>query len=120
MGVEILRTSFSHRIQLLRQREVTSWMLLGPSYPDSPFSMELGDTEINTQILGVLALGADLSLGSGPVPLSERVDCPWVSLPGLAFSYLCQSPFLDVSMLMCSVLSALTAPHGGSPYLRMW
>jgi hypothetical protein len=53
----------------------------GPSCLDRPFSAELGDTEINTQIRGVIAPGANLSLGSGPVALRERVDSSWVSLP---------------------------------------
>jgi hypothetical protein len=39
----------------------------GPSCPDHPFSVELGDTEINTQIRGVLAHGAKLNFGSGPI-----------------------------------------------------
>jgi hypothetical protein len=29
---------------------MTMWMYLGPSCPDHPFSVELGDTENNTQI----------------------------------------------------------------------
>jgi hypothetical protein len=53
----------------------------GPSCLDRPFSAELGDTEINTQIRGVIAPGANLSLGSGLVALRERVDSSWVSLP---------------------------------------
>jgi hypothetical protein len=36
-----------------------------------------------------------------------------VSLPGLAFSYLCQPPFLDVSMFLGRVSSSLVAPCGG-------
>jgi hypothetical protein len=79
--VEILQTFFSRRIQPLRQREVASWMHPGPSCPDHLFSAELGDTEINTQIRGVIAPGANLSLGFGPVALRERVDSSWVSLP---------------------------------------
>jgi hypothetical protein len=69
---------------------------------------------------GVLAPRADPNRGSGPVPLRERVDSSCVSLLGLAFSYLCPSPFLNVSMLLCSIPSELAAPRGGSPYLRMW
>jgi hypothetical protein len=46
----------------------------GPSCPDCPFFRELDDTEINTQIQGVLAPRADPNLGSGPVPLRERFD----------------------------------------------
>jgi hypothetical protein len=81
MGAEILRTFFSCRIQPLSRREVTTWMHPRPSCPDRPISTELGDMEINARIRGVLAPRADLSLGSGPVPLRERVDSPWVSLP---------------------------------------
>jgi hypothetical protein len=87
-------------------------MLPGPSCPNRPFSMELGDMEINTQIRRVLAPGTDLSLGFGPVPLMERVDGSWVSLSG--------PPFLDVSMFLHRVSSMLAMPHGGSPYMRMW
>jgi hypothetical protein len=96
------------------------WMHLRPSCHNCPSSIELGDTKINTQIREVLALGGDMSLGSGPVPLKERVDNPRVSLPGLAFSYLWQPLFLDVSMFLRRVSGMLTVPHGGSPYLRMW
>jgi hypothetical protein len=60
-----------------------------------------------------LAPGANLSLGSGLVPLREWVDSPWVSLLGLAFSYLCQPQFLDVSMFLRMVLGTLVACHGG-------
>jgi hypothetical protein len=49
------------------------WMYLGPCCPDRPFFAELGDTEINTQIWGVLAHGANLNFSSGPVPLREGV-----------------------------------------------
>jgi hypothetical protein len=48
-------------------------MYPGPSCLDRPFSLELEDTEINTQIRGVLAHGADLNFGSGPIPLREGV-----------------------------------------------
>jgi hypothetical protein len=41
----------------------------GLSYPNHPFSEELGDININTWVQGVLAFGANLNLGSGPVPL---------------------------------------------------
>jgi hypothetical protein len=68
---------------------MTMWMYPGPSHPDHPFSIELGDMEINTQVRGVLAHEANLNLGFGPVPLRKGVDCPWVSLLGLTFSYLC-------------------------------
>jgi hypothetical protein len=46
------------------------------SYPDHPFSAELGNMKINTQILGVLARGADLNLGSGTNPLREGIESP--------------------------------------------
>jgi hypothetical protein len=65
------------------------WIYSGPSCPDHPFSTELGDTEINTQIRGVLAHGADLNLGSGLIPLREGIDSPWLSSLGLLFGCLC-------------------------------
>jgi hypothetical protein len=88
-------------------------MYLGPSCPDRPFSTELYDTEINTWIQGVLARGAELNLGSGPVPLREGVNSPWVGLLGLTFGYLCQSLFLNVRMFLHRVSGALAMPHGG-------
>jgi hypothetical protein len=63
-------------------------MHLGPSCPDCPFSVELGNTEINTGIRGVLAYGADPNFGPSLILLRERVDNLWVSLLGLTFSYL--------------------------------
>jgi hypothetical protein len=61
----------------------------------------------------VLTPRADLSLGSSPVPMRERVDNPYVSLLGLAFSYLCQPLFLDESMFLRRDSGTLIAPHGG-------
>jgi hypothetical protein len=52
------------------------WMYLGPSCPDHPFSMELGDSEINTRIQWVLAHGADQNFGFGSIPLREGVESP--------------------------------------------
>jgi hypothetical protein len=57
MGMNLLQTFVSHHVQPLRQREMTIWMYPGSSYPDRPFSVELGDTEINTQIRGVSLTG---------------------------------------------------------------
>jgi hypothetical protein len=61
------------------------WMYPGPSCPIHSFSIELDDTEINTQIRGIPAHGADLSFGFGLIPLREGVNCPWVSLLELIF-----------------------------------
>jgi hypothetical protein len=58
-GEDLLRTFVSHHIQPLCQREMSMWMYLVPSCPDHPFSIELGDLEINTQIRGILAHGVD-------------------------------------------------------------
>jgi hypothetical protein len=48
MGV--LQTFFNSGVQSPCQREMTMWMYPGPSCPDYPFSVELGDTEINTRV----------------------------------------------------------------------
>jgi hypothetical protein len=88
------------------------------SCPNHPFYEELGDTKINTQILGVLAHGAVLNLSTSP--LSEGVDSPCISPLRTTFSYLCQFWFLNVCVLTCKVSGVFTAPHGGSPYLWMW
>jgi hypothetical protein len=50
MGVALLWTFFSRRVQQLHQRRMTMWMYPGPSCPDCPFSIELEDMEINTRI----------------------------------------------------------------------
>jgi hypothetical protein len=97
---------------------MTKWMYSGPSCLDHPFSEELGDTEINTQIRMVLAHGAILNLGTGPSSLREGVDSTWVSLLGHTLGYLCQFQFLSVFVFMRRVLGAFAAPRGGSPYLR--
>jgi hypothetical protein len=44
------------------------WMYMGSSCPDCPFSNELGDDEINTQIHRVLAPGPIQILGLVPLP----------------------------------------------------
>jgi hypothetical protein len=113
MGAELLQTFFSRRVQPLPRQEVTMWMNLGPSCLDHPFSAELGDTEINTRIQGVLAHWANLNLSSGPVTLREGVDSPWVSLLGLAFGYLCLSMFLNVHMFLHRISGVLAAFRGG-------
>jgi hypothetical protein len=76
MGGDLLQTLFSHHVQLLHQQEMTMWVYPGPSCPDRPFIVELGDTEINTRVRGggVLIHGGDLNFGSSPVPLREGVD----------------------------------------------
>jgi hypothetical protein len=52
------------------------WMYPRPSYPDRPFSKELGDMEINTWICRGLAHGADLNLDTDHAPKREGVDSP--------------------------------------------
>jgi hypothetical protein len=74
--MDILRTFVSHHVEPLHQRDKTMWMYPGPSCPDCPFSVELDGTEVNTHIRGVLAHGANLIFGSGPVPSREGVDNP--------------------------------------------
>jgi hypothetical protein len=59
--------------------------------------------EIPTRIRGVLALEANPSLVPSPVPRRERVERLWMTLLGLAFNYLCRSPFLNVSIPMQSL-----------------
>jgi hypothetical protein len=85
-------------------------MFSGPSCPICPFSMELGRMEINTQVQGTLAPRINLNLGSGPVPLRERVDNLWMSLLGMALCYLYQSPFLNVSIPMQGLGHARSTP----------
>jgi hypothetical protein len=90
------------------------WMYLGPSCPDHPFSMELGDTENNTQIWGVHAHGADLKFGSSPVPLREGDESPWVSLLELILVYLCQFLLLRTrAFSLCLISSMHVAPRRG-------
>jgi hypothetical protein len=69
-------TFVSHCVQPLDQREMTMRIYPGPNCPDRPFSVELGDMEINTRIRGFLAHGADQNFGSVLVPLRERVYSP--------------------------------------------
>jgi hypothetical protein len=91
-GVDLMRTFVSHRVQPLRQREMTMLMYLGPSCPDRPFSAELDDTEIYS---------------------------PWVSLLKLTSVCLCQFLLLNAYAFLYRILGTRAVPHGGSPYLRM-
>jgi hypothetical protein len=86
----------------------------GPSCPDCPFSTKLGNTWINTRIRGVLASRVHPNFGPNPLLLTERVDNLRVSLLGLAFSYLCQSPFPNVSASVQGLGCARNAPRGVS------
>jgi hypothetical protein len=89
-------------------------MYPGSSCPDRLFSVELDDTEINTQIpRGVLAHAVDQNIGSGPVPLRERVNIPWVSLLELTFVCLCQFLLLKAYAFLCRILGTCAAPRGG-------
>jgi hypothetical protein len=77
MGADHLQAFFSHRVQSLRQWEMTMWMCLGQSCPDCPFSEELGDTEINTWVCGVpssivMMAGLPSSCSLGVQPLSKK------------------------------------------------
>jgi hypothetical protein len=85
MGVNLLWTFVSRRIQPLRQLEITIWMYPGLSCPGHPFSVELDDMEINTQIRGGPCSLADQNFGSGLVFLREGVVSPWESLLELTF-----------------------------------
>jgi hypothetical protein len=86
--------------------------------PDCPFSEELGDTEVNTQVHEVLAHGVDPNLGTSPVPLREGIGNPWVSLLGPSFSYMCQFWFLNICVFLNRVSDMFTVARRGSPYLR--
>jgi hypothetical protein len=96
------------------------WMYSGPSCPDRPFSEELGDTEINTWVHGVLDHGAVLNLGTSPISLREGVDSPWVSPLGPTFGYLYQFWFVSIHVFLHRVSGVFVVPHKGSRYLRMW
>jgi hypothetical protein len=86
--MNLVQTFFTHPIHLLHQRVTTMWMYSGPSCTDCPFSMELGDVEVNTWIHKVLAHGSDQNPGANPAPLREGVDSIRVSLPTFAFGNL--------------------------------
>jgi hypothetical protein len=119
-GADLLQTFFRRQVQLLHQDEITMWMYPGPCCPDRPFNVELGDTEVNTRVHGVLSHGAVPDLGMGPIPLREGVDNPCVCPLRPSCGYLFQFWFLNVCVILCRVLSMFTMPRGGSPYLRMW
>jgi hypothetical protein len=65
------------------------WLYPGPSCLDHPFSKELGEVEINTQIYKVLAHGVDPNPGASPTPLREGVDSTRVSPFAFTFGGLC-------------------------------
>jgi hypothetical protein len=94
----------------------TMWMYLGPSCPDCPFTDELGDAKINTRIHKVLAHGADLNPGAGPIEGRGRLH------QGESTQTRFQL-FVPISVSQCPktlgrVSSVLVARYGGSLYLR--
>jgi hypothetical protein len=119
MGAELLWTFFSRRVKPLCQLFMTMWMYPGPSCHDHPFSEELGDMELNTQIDRVLALGAYLNHRVGPTPLREGVDNAWVSPLRPILGCLCKFWFLNTFMLLRRVSGVLTTPLKESPCSRM-
>jgi hypothetical protein len=68
---------------------------------------------------GVLAHGADLNFGSGPVFLREGVNSSSVSLLELTSVCLCPFLLLNAYAFLCRILGTRALPHGGSPYLRV-
>jgi hypothetical protein len=64
---------------------MTMWTYPGPCCPDSSFSVELDDIEINSQNQGILVHGANQNSGHIPVPLREGVVSSWVTLLELIF-----------------------------------
>jgi hypothetical protein len=88
-------------------------MYLGPCCPGHPFSEELDDTEINTQIHEVLTHGAVLNLGTGHIPRRDVVDNPMVSLLRPTFGYLHQFWFLNVCVFLRRVSGVFVAPRRG-------
>jgi hypothetical protein len=92
------------------------WMYPGPSYPDRPFSTELGNVEINTRIRGVLAHRADLTFGSGPIPLTKGVDSPWLSPLEFTFIYLYQFLLLNACAFLRRVPGTHAAPREGGGF----
>jgi hypothetical protein len=85
MGMHLLRTFCSRRIQSLRQRVTKMWLYSGPSCLDRSFSEELREVEINTLIHKVLDDGANLNPEAGPTPLREVVTRRLLAtcIPGL-------------------------------------
>jgi hypothetical protein len=79
MGVDLLRTLVSHRVQPLWQWEVTMWRYPGPSCPDHFFLAKLADVEIDTRVRRVIALEVHQSSNPYLIPLREGVVSPWVS-----------------------------------------
>jgi hypothetical protein len=69
MGVDIQQTFFKRGVQPLHRQEVNVRMHPGPSCPHCPFSAELGNTGINSQIRGALASRVNPNFGPGLVPL---------------------------------------------------
>jgi hypothetical protein len=62
---------------------------------------------------GVLAHGADLNFGSGPIPSREGFDSPWASPLKFTFVYLYQYLILNARMFLRRVSGIHAAPHGG-------
>jgi hypothetical protein len=89
----------------------------GSSCLNCPFSAELDDMEINTQIRGVLAHGADQNFCSGP--FKGRGQQHLGESAQAHFTFLCQFLLLNEYTFLCRVSGTCAAPRGGSPYLRM-
>jgi hypothetical protein len=80
--VHVLRTFFSHRIQLLQWQKTKMWLYLGPCCPDCPSSEELSVAEVDTWIHKVLDLSVNPNLEVGPAPLQGGVASARVSMLG--------------------------------------
>jgi hypothetical protein len=82
--MHLLRTFFSHQIQLLRRQRTKMWMYPRSSYPARPSSEELSAAEVEAQIHMVLDLGVNPNSGADPVPLRRGISSVRVSTLGPA------------------------------------
>jgi hypothetical protein len=111
MGMNLLWTFFSCRVQPLRQWVTTMWLYSQPSCPDHPLSEKMGEAEINTQIHRDLAHEADLNPGASPTPLREGVDntrvSPFAFIIGNLRKLVCSlNSFLITGSCVCSQCAA--------------
>jgi hypothetical protein len=81
-GVHLMRTFFSHQIQLLRWQKTKMWLYPGSSCPDCPSSKELSMAEVDSWIHKVLDLRVNPNTGAGLAPVQGGVANARVSMLG--------------------------------------
>jgi hypothetical protein len=113
MGTDLLRTFVSHHVQPLRQQEMTMRGIRGHVVLiiPSPQSWTIQRSTLGWG--GGPCSWCNQNFGSGPIPLRDGVDNPWVSLLELTSISLCQFLLINTYIFLSRIFRTRAASQGG-------